>query len=111
MNNFDLYQRLCHRENIYKSSLKCRLLHRPDLVLCDAGAGVPGRLHEHLVLIPEHVVVDVVLLGALKCQHEGLHECAPGVDAVQEWGRCSHSAIAAAVTVKHTPSRVMSSSQ
>ena len=49
------------------------------------------------------IVVDVVLLGALRCQHEGLHKRAPGVNAVQEWGRCSFSSIASAVTVIHAP--------
>ena len=68
MNNFDLYQRLYRgEENIYKSSSKCRLLRLPVIVL--VGAGVAGRLHEHTVLIPEDIVVDVVLLGTLKCQH------------------------------------------
>ena len=79
-----IFIRDCITRNIYKSSLKCRLLHVPDrdLVLSDAGAGAPGRLHEHLVLIPEHVVVDVVLFRALRSQQECLHESAPGVDAV-----------------------------
>ena len=73
INNFDLHQNqrtVCVTVNVYNSSLKCRLLEPPELVLDVAAAGVSGRLEEHLVL-------------ALRCQHEGLHERAAGVDAVQ----------------------------
>ena len=75
MNNFDLYQRLYRgEENIYKSSSKCRLLRLPDIVLVVAVAGIAGRLYEHPVLIPEDIVVDVVHLGILRRQHEGLYD-------------------------------------
>ena len=47
-----------------------RLLHLPDdQVLGGAGAGIPGRLLERLVRIPE------VLLGALRSQHEVFMNC------------------------------------
>ena len=60
INNFDVHQRtVCVTVNVYNSSIKCRLLQPPELVL-----GVAGVL-------------------ALRCQHKGLHERAAGVDAVQ----------------------------
>ena len=81
-------------------SLPERFLPSIMMFLECAGAGVSGRLHEHLVPILEDVFVDVVLLGVPRSQHEGLHEREPAavVDAIQVVGECG----AVSAAVKHT---------
>ena len=44
--------------------------------------GVVVAVVEHLVLVPEDVIVHIVLLRRLRRQDEGLHEAAHGLSVV-----------------------------